>query len=67
MKQIFLSKLYVVLMATLFTVHSVAQDNMLCVGRHWTEDEANLKMKEFAAEWNNLKSWEQRAATIKEG
>jgi dienelactone hydrolase len=67
MKQIFLSKLYVVLMATLFTVHSVAQDNMLCVGRHWTEDEANLKMKGFAAEWNNLESWEQRAATIKEG
>ncbi len=42
-------------------------DNMLCVGRHWTEDEANLKMKEFASLWDDLPSWEKRAKTIKEG
>lgn len=46
---------------------SGAQENMLCVGAHWTEDEANLKMKEFAASWHDLASWEKRATTIREG
>ncbi len=40
---------------------------MLCVGRYWTEDEANLKMKEFASTWNDLESWETRAGIIKKG
>lgn len=44
-----------------------AQEKMLCVGRHWTEGEANLMMKEFAAEWDDLESWEKRANTIKQG
>lgn len=44
-----------------------SQDNMLCVGHYWTEDEANLKMKEFASEWSDRESWEKRAAVIKEG
>jgi dienelactone hydrolase len=39
----------------------------LCVGRYWTEDEANLKMKEFTKTWNDLPSWEKRAKTVKEG
>lgn len=47
--------------------NSYSQDNMLCVGAHWTEDDANLKMKEFATTWNNRVSWEKRAATIKQG
>jgi dienelactone hydrolase len=51
----------------LSTIFAVGQDDMLCVGAHWTEDEANLKMKEFAATWNDLQSWEERANTIKEG
>lgn len=38
---------------------------MLCVGQYWTPDEANLKMKEFASQWNDLKSWEKRAEKIK--
>lgn len=42
-------------------------DNMLCVGAYWTEDEANLKMKEFATTWDDRASWEQRAETIKKG
>ena len=37
------------------------------MGKHWTEDEANLRMKEFAKEWSDLESWEERAATIKNG
>lgn len=44
-----------------------AQENMLCQGRHWTEDEANLKMKEFAQSWNDRESWEKRASVIREG
>lgn len=38
---------------------------MLCVGRYWTEDEANLIMKQMASEWNDLASWQERAAAIK--
>jgi hypothetical protein len=41
------------------------QDETLCVGYHWTEDEANLKMKEFRKTWNDRDSWEQRAALIR--
>jgi len=44
-----------------------AQDNMLCVGRHWTEDEANLMMKSFALTWDDLESWEERATMIRSG
>lgn len=39
--------------------------DMLCVGRHWTPDEANLQMKEFATQWNDLTSWETRAEKIR--
>ena len=45
---------------------SMAQDDMLCVGHHWTPDEANLKMKEFASTWNDKASWEKRARMIRE-
>jgi dienelactone hydrolase len=41
--------------------------DMLCVGQHWTPDEANLKMKEFGASWKNKRSWERRAKAIREG
>src|SRR5690606_3190480 len=44
-----------------------AQDNMLCQGYYWTEDEGNLKMKEFAAQWDDLQSWQERAEIIKDG
>jgi dienelactone hydrolase len=43
------------------------QENMLCQGNHWTQDEANLKMKEFATKWNDLESWEERAEVIRQG
>jgi len=44
-----------------------AQESMLCTGHHWTEDEANLKMQEFASDWDDLPSWEQRANRIRGG
>jgi dienelactone hydrolase len=43
------------------------QEDMLCVGHHWTEDQANLMMKAFAASWNDLPSWEKRAEMIRKG
>jgi len=44
-----------------------AQEDMLCMGKHWTEGEANLVMKQFASEWNDLASWEKRADIIRSG
>jgi len=45
----------------------ISQDNSLCVGYYWTENEANLKMKEFALTWNDRVSWEKRAEIIRNG
>lgn len=59
--------IYAILIVTSFYFNSNAQENMLCMGGHWTEDEANLKMKEFASTWNDLASWESRKAIIKKG
>lgn len=50
-----------------FTVAMQAQDEMLCMGKYWTEDKANIVMKDFAKEWNDLDSWENRAASIRSG
>lgn len=44
-----------------------AQESMLCVGGHWTEDEANLMMKEFRSSWDDLEAWEERAEIIRKG
>ena len=46
---------------------SFGQDSLLCVGHHWSEDQANLVMKEFGSEWNDLTSWEKRRDRIKRG
>lgn len=35
---------------------SRAQDNFLCQGPYWTEDEANLRMQKFSQEWTDLPS-----------
>lgn len=51
----------------LFNLSIIGQDPMLCMGHHWTEDEANLQMKEFAATWDDLQSWEARAEIIRKG
>ena len=49
------------------TVVIQAQNEMLCMGKYWTEDEANLVMKDFAKEWDDLSSWEKRADVIRSG
>ncbi|MFT6811231.1 MAG: dienelactone hydrolase [Saprospiraceae bacterium] len=54
------------LLLFLFTATSLsAQSSMLCQGHHWTEDEGNLMLKEFASEWETKAEWESRATTIK--
>lgn len=55
------------LFTLLLSLTLVAQETQLCQGHYWTEDEANLMMKEFDAKWNDLASWEQRASTIRKG
>lgn len=69
MKTIFSEK-KVLLVCFLFFfsfVYVFPQEEMLCVGHYWTEDEAHLKMKEFASQWNDIESWEQRAKVIRQG
>ena len=51
----------------MFTIHLAAQDKKLCRGHYWTEDEANLVMKEFAAKWDDQASWEKRTEVIRQG
>ncbi|MCB1123116.1 MAG: acetylxylan esterase [Verrucomicrobiae bacterium] len=48
-------------------LHEAITEDMLCVGNHWTPDEANLKMKEFASSWKDKRSWEKRAKEIRAG
>ena len=45
----------------------LAQDTMLCQSHYWTEDEANVVMQKFAAQWDDVSSWENRAQTIRQG
>lgn len=61
------TKLVFILFLFSISLHGFSQENMLCVGNYWTADEANLKLKEFASEWNDVESWEKRASIIKEG
>lgn len=62
MKKCVLTFIFLITMAICF-----GQEKMLCVGQYWTEDEANLKMKEFAKTWCDKASWEKRASVIKHG
>jgi len=67
MKIIRLAKYSLLFGIILSGIDSFSQDNMLCVGSYWSEDKANLKMKEFASMWNDLESWENRASIIMKG
>ncbi len=51
----------------LITASYAQEDTMLCVGKYWTEDEANIAMKDFASQWTDKASWEKRAETIRSG
>lgn len=59
--------LLLLLLLLYLTLPLYSQDDMLCVGHHWTEDEANMMLKKFAEQWDDRASWEERAATIREG
>ncbi len=59
---------FMVLLLTVLVVKNVfAQENMLCQGRYWTEDEGNKKLKEFKSYWSDKASWEKRADIIRQG
>ncbi len=45
----------------------MAQNEKLCVGHHWTEQEALIMMEKFKGQWNDLESWERRADVIRDG
>ncbi len=42
-------------------------DDYLCMGHYWTEEEAKEKLKEFASTYDDKASWEARAERIREG
>ena len=44
-----------------------AQENMLCQGAYWTEDEAAIFMNQTASTWTSQADWEKRAEVIREG
>lgn len=62
---------YILILCAAFLILSnqplFAQSNLLCQGNYWTEDEGNLMMKEFASQWSDKASWEQRADMIRNG
>lgn len=67
MKRI-LNKVCVLFALTIATAGSLnAQNNMLCQGNYWTEDEASVIMKKWASEWKTKAEWEKRAGVIREG
>jgi len=59
--------IYLILLLGLGANSIQSQDENLCVGNYWTEDEANLMMKEFHQNWDDVASWEQRAERIRKG
>ena len=41
-------------------------NEMISNGRHWSEDQGKVKMKQFSQLWNDNQSWHKRAQAIKE-
>ena len=60
-------KKFILLIVFGISLNVYGQEDMLCMGHHWTEDEANGMMKKFEASWNDLPTWEKRAEIIREG
>lgn len=67
MKQSKILKLVLLLVLSVIEIAGFSQENFLCQGKYWTEDQGNLMMKKFASEWNSLDSWEKRADVIRKG
>jgi uncharacterized protein len=59
---------FIVLAVFSFSVIARSQENnMLCVGKHWSEEEAKVMMDNFAKEWSDVDSWKKRANQIRVG
>jgi len=67
MKQSKIIKFVLLLVLSIIEIAGFSQENLLCQGKYWTEDQGNLMMKKFASEWNSLDSWEKRADVIRKG
>ena len=67
MKQSKIIKLVLLLVLSVIEIAGFSQENFLCQGKYWTEDQGNLMMKKFASEWNSLDSWGKRADVIRKG
>ncbi|MDT7829383.1 hypothetical protein RQM65_11955 [Pricia sp. S334] len=59
------NSIWILFMLIAMAAYGQQANDRLCVGRYWTPDEANLKMKEFAAQWDDLESWKKRAEKIR--
>lgn len=46
---------------------ALAQENMLCQGAYWTEDEAAIFMKQTSSTWASQSDWEKRAEVVRKG
>lgn len=62
-----LRTLIILLLGVLSTAQVRTQTDLLCQGAYWTEQQGNLKMKEFASQWSDKATWEQRAEIIRRG
>ena len=59
-------KYLTLILVGLFTYNSAqGQTNNLCQNRYWTEDEANIVMKEMLTNWDDLDSWQDRKEEIR--
>lgn len=67
MKKSSYKALTLLIILVFFNLTGISQESMLCQGHHWTEDEANIMTKKFAAEWDDITSWEKRADIIRQG
>lgn len=57
----------VLLLLLTFQSQVFAQNNMLCQGAYWTEDEGAAMLKKWASEWITKEDWEIRAEVIRQG
>ena len=60
-------KKFILLIVIGISLNVYGQEDMLCMGHHWTEDEANGMMKKFTESWKDLPSWEKRTEMIRDG
>lgn len=67
MKKLKLMKFLLIAYLLSFSFKSSSQNQVLCQGHYWTEDEANLMMKKMGKEWHDPESWEKRSEIIKKG